>query len=249
MVDRAFSAPRLAALYDRLYPRSQGRDADFYLPLIREARAVLDVGCGTGALLHEARRAGHAGRLCGLDPAEAMLAIARRRGDIEWVCGTLASARWKSEFDLVVMTGHAFQALVHDSEVRTALAAIKSALRDAGRFVFETRHPAARAWERWASAAPVEVLDEEGVIVRLTTRVDTPFDGRTVSFTETFTSASWSEPQRSRSTLRFLDADTLSGFLAEAGFRIGEQFGDWGREPLGGASPEIITIACPGSAG
>jgi len=33
------------------------------------APSVLDVGCGTGAMLHEARQLGHVGRLCGLDPA------------------------------------------------------------------------------------------------------------------------------------------------------------------------------------
>jgi hypothetical protein len=47
----------------------------------------------------------------------------------------------------------------------------------------------------------------------------------------------------SRSTLRFLDADSLSTFLTDAGFAIEEQFGDWDRSPLTDRSPEIITIA------
>jgi len=36
----------------------------------------------TGALLAAARGAGHSGRLCGLDPAAAMLAQPRRHADI-----------------------------------------------------------------------------------------------------------------------------------------------------------------------
>jgi hypothetical protein len=44
-------------------------------------------------------------------------------------------------------------------------------------------------------------------------------------------------------SLRFLDADTLDGFLAEAGFAIEERFGDWDREPVTRASREIITVA------
>ncbi|HET8680477.1 MAG TPA: hypothetical protein VFM54_01175 [Micromonosporaceae bacterium] len=80
-----------------------------------------------------------------------MLEQARRRSDIEWVLGDLASARWDREFDLVVMTGHAFQVLVTDDEVRRSLAAVRSALTAGGRFAFETRNPPARAWQRWTS--------------------------------------------------------------------------------------------------
>ncbi|MFI1396091.1 hypothetical protein [Streptomyces sp. NPDC020681] len=36
------------------------------------------------------------------------------------------------------MTGHAFQVLVEDDELRTALAAVRSALTGEGRFAFET---------------------------------------------------------------------------------------------------------------
>jgi hypothetical protein len=50
----------------------------------------------------------------------------------------------------------------------------------------------------------------------------------------------------SRSTLRFLDAHSLSSFLADSGLVIDEQFGDWARNPLTDTSPEIITIARPG---
>ena len=47
----------------------------------------------------------------------------------------------------------------------------------------------------------------------------------------------------SHSTLRFVDADTLALRLSAAQLAVEEQFGDWTREPLGDASPEIITIA------
>jgi hypothetical protein len=67
-------------------------------------------------------------------------------------------------------------------------------------------------------------------------------EGR-VSFTHTFTSPDWSQPQVSHSTLRFLDAASLASFLDEAGFAIEAQFGDWDRSPVTDASPEIITIA------
>ncbi|HWO64186.1 MAG TPA: class I SAM-dependent methyltransferase [Umezawaea sp.] len=123
-----------------------GPSDDFYLGLVLPATSVLDVGCGTGALLGRARDSGHTGRLCGLDPDEEGLAVARRRTDIEWITGTAAEAPWTNEFDLAVMTGHAFQELITDDEVRESLAAIHRALVNGGRFAFETRNPTARAW-------------------------------------------------------------------------------------------------------
>jgi ubiquinone/menaquinone biosynthesis C-methylase UbiE len=61
------------------------------------AHAVLDVGCGTGALLHGARAHGHRGRLCGIDPTDAPLEIARGRPDIEWILGHIVSANFGQE--------------------------------------------------------------------------------------------------------------------------------------------------------
>lgn len=136
-IERQFAEARLAALYDVFYPPERRADFAFYLPLVMSARSVLDVGCGTGALLRMARDAGHTGRLCGLDPARGMLNQARQRTDIEWVHGDLSTVNWEREFDLVVMTGHAFQEYVEDNEIRAALAAIRSALTDNGRFAFE----------------------------------------------------------------------------------------------------------------
>jgi SAM-dependent methyltransferase len=243
VVDRQFAEAGLAALYDAFCPWGERDDFDYYLPLVMSARAVLDVGCGTGALLHRAREAGHAGRLCGLDPADGMLRQARRRSDVEWVLGDLASVAWDQEFDLVVMTGHAFQVLVEDDDIRTALAAIHASLIGDGRFAFETRNVLAREWERWTPDRAVEIVDADGEVVRMTHEVELPVMGEVVSFNVTFTSSAWERGHVSHSTLRFLAADSLSRFLSDACFDIEEQFGGWDRQPLADTSPEIITIA------
>lgn len=241
VVDRQFSEPRLAALYDGF---CAGRpDFGFYLPLAMSAGAVLDVGCGTGELLRLARRSGHTGRLCGIDPAPAMLDRARLCPDVEWVLGDLSSPRWDREFDLVVMTGHAFQVLIHDTEIRSALTTIRSALTGDGSFVFETRNPSAREWERWTPDNAVEVTGVDGVVVRMAHEVETPVEADLVRFITAYTSAGWDGPELSRSTLRFLDPDTLSVFLSGADLIVAEQFGDWDRSPLTDESLEIITVA------
>ena len=53
MADRLFEDAQLAALYDSMCPRAERWDFDFYLPMVMSAPAVLDVGCGTGMMLHQ----------------------------------------------------------------------------------------------------------------------------------------------------------------------------------------------------
>ena len=203
---------------------------------------MLDVGCGAGGLLRLAREAGQSGRLCGIDPADAMLRQARRRADIEWVLGDAASGGWEEEFDLVVMTGHAIQVIMEDAEIRATLAAVRSALTEQGRFVFETRNPLIRAWESWTPDNAVEVVDTAGAMVRKWHEIET-VDGDVVTYTSTFTSPGWDRPQILQGRQRFLDVDSLSSFLSGAGLAIEKQFGNWERQPLTDSSPEIITIA------
>ncbi|HEX3789102.1 MAG TPA: class I SAM-dependent methyltransferase [Pseudonocardiaceae bacterium] len=241
MTDHQFADAGLAGWYDEF--NNPGRpDFPFYLDLIMSAPSVLDIGCGTGALLHRAREAGHRGRLCGLDPAEGMLAQARRRSDIDWVLGDLTAIDRAERFDLVVMTGHAFQVLVTDEEVRAALGVVRGLLGGRGRFVFETRNPLVRAWERWTPDHAREIVDSDGAVVRMSHQVSMPVAGDLVSFATTFTSSALAEPQVSVSTLRFLGPAALGALLARAGLVVAEQFGDWDRSPVTARSPEIISL-------
>ncbi|MEW2255333.1 class I SAM-dependent methyltransferase [Streptomyces sp. NPDC047869] len=242
MVDRVFADMELASLYDKL--NAWGPSDDFYLGLVMEAETVLDVGCGTGRLLRAARDAGHQGRLTGLDPAAAMLVQARRAEPaVEWVLGDFATHRCEGAFDLVVMTGHAFQELLGDEDVRGCLRGVRRALADGGRFVFETRNPAARAWERWTPEKVYEIPDGDGGLVKVWHDAEPAPVGDRLGFTETYAGARWDRPLVCRSTLRFLGTDALDGFLGEAGLAVAERYGDWRRGPLTPAGPEIITVA------
>jgi SAM-dependent methyltransferase len=236
---RMFSDADAAELYDTLNPWDGNRfPADaFYDELVTASGSVLDVGCGTGAMLHRARERGHRGRLVGIDPDLAALERARRRDDVEWIAGTAAEIGLRQEFELATMVSHAFQCLVGDDELRRSLKAVRGALADGGCFAFETRHPQAKAWQDWN---PAEVTEIAGL--RMWHEVESVED-YVVTFTETTARLDGSVLRVDRTALRFLDVAPLNAFLTEAGFEVTEQYGDWQRGPLTSASREIVTIA------
>ncbi|WP_327268918.1 class I SAM-dependent methyltransferase [Streptomyces sp. NBC_01218] len=252
-----FSDADAAALYDVLSPWDPGAcPADaFYTALVDDADSVLDVGCGTGAMLTRAREHGHTGRLVGVDPDPAALARARRRTDVEWFEGTAADVdrpevRGGGEgrrpgFTLATMVSHAFQCLVTDEEVRASLIAVRAALRPGGLFAFETRHPQARAWEEWGPDRATTVEDPSGRRLRVAHEVAPVTEGGVVTFTTTTSSAGPDAAvlRTDRSRLRFLEGASLDRLLAGAGFQIEGRYGDWDRTPVTGASREIITLA------
>jgi SAM-dependent methyltransferase len=238
-----FSDADVAALYDVMNPWDLSRaDVRFCTEQVMAAGSVLDVGCGTGSLLHHARERGHTGRLVGLDPDESMLDRARRRTDVEWVCGKAADAAWDAKFDLATMTSNAFQCFITDDELRASLAAIRRSLRPGGRFVFGTRHPQVREWERWNPANAYDVDGADGRELRMWHEVESVAAG-VVTVTETTAERAGAVLRVDRGELRFLDVAALTRFLTGAGFTVEHLYGDWERGPVTDASREIIVVA------
>src|SRR5262245_13063108 len=181
--------------------------------------SALDIGCGTGTLLHRARKSGHSGRLCGIDPDIAMLDRARRHLGIEWIESSAASMPFHGEFDLAVMNGHAFQCLVTDEELRTSLETIHHALVSGGRFAFETRNLLVQPWKNWIPENATKVVDSSGRSIRVSHFVES-VEGDVVTFTETTSNFDGQILRVDRASLRFLERDSLTGLLSETGFEI-----------------------------
>ncbi|WP_236652358.1 class I SAM-dependent methyltransferase [Streptacidiphilus neutrinimicus] len=239
-----FTADDSVALYDEMYRWDGAANATdrFYDQLVMAVDSVLDVGCGTGMMLHQARAHGHTGRLVGLDPDAASLRRARRRTDIEWIEGGASEAsRWHGEFDLVTMASNAFQCLVTDEELRASLAALHGALRPGGRFAFETRNPAARAWESW-NPSVVHTIAGNGWDLRQWHEVRS-VTGDLVTFSETTATPDGTVLSVDSTTLRFLDQARLDAFLTEAGFTVERREGDWEGGPVTDSSRSLVTVA------
>jgi ubiquinone/menaquinone biosynthesis C-methylase UbiE len=140
--DDVFEEEFLASLYD--YFNTWDACDDFYLGLAQETGGrVLELGCGTGMLACRIAEEGLA--VTGVDPAEGMLRVARSRQGTERVCWIKADGqtlRLPLRFDLIYMTGHAFQALLTDDDAIAVLRTAHEHLTGDGRFAFESRNPA-----------------------------------------------------------------------------------------------------------
>lgn len=240
--DLTYSDREIALLYDVLNP--WGASEAFYLDLVMGADSVLDVGCGTGSILKRARSEGHTGHLVGLDPDAAMLAVASEGSDIAWHEGRASEIAWDGEFDLVIMSGNAFQCLIADEEIAASLAAIRRALRPGATFAFDTRNPTAKAWLAWDQGMPMHVVDAAGRELAISYNVLDVSDG-VVTLTENTSTRDGTPIRVDHGRLRFVDQETLGQFLAQAGFRISSQFGDWDGSPSTPVSTFTVTLAGP----
>jgi len=231
---------RIAEIYDVANP--WGPDADFYASLARgRPRRVLDLGCGTGVLCCGLVERGH--RVTGVDPARAMLDVARRKPNadrVKWVEATAQSYRSERRFDLIVMTGHGFQCLLTDDEIRAALATMCLHLGEGGRVAFETRNPTIDWAKEWAARAPVvHTVNGERVVEALEVIGK---EGEFISFTTHFQFAN--EKVSTRSRLRFPSREHVSALLARSGLVVREVIGDWAGGPFETErSREIIFVA------
>jgi ubiquinone/menaquinone biosynthesis C-methylase UbiE len=234
---------RLVDLYDLV--NSGDWDYAFYAEQIgKQHRKVLDLGCGTGSFAVRLAAVGH--DVVAVDPSSMMINYAQRRpgaSEVEWIVGDAASVQTRGPFDVVTMTGHAFQCLLNDEEVRATLRTVREVLGAGGAFMFETRNPVARPWTAWTPALSARSIqsDEHGSVVVFCDciLVAEPL----VEFETRYVFCRDNVLQISRSRLRFTSRDELAESIIAAGFRKVEWFGNWsGGHFLEESSTEIIAI-------
>jgi SAM-dependent methyltransferase len=236
-----FLHPRLVEVYDADCP--WGVEDDVFRAIVDDVPAsrVLDLGCGTGRLTIGMADHGH--MVTGVDPATASIDAARRKPGserIRWIVGTSGSLP-DASFDTAVMTSHVAQFFVTDDDWRDVLADLHRTLVPGGRIAFDSRDPAARAWERWN---PIDsrhtVALPDGTPVGVWTEVTSMVDGA-VSFTLHY--AFPDAELRSDATLRFRSESELRRSLEAAGFVVEQIFGGWHGEPVGHGVGEFVVVA------
>jgi SAM-dependent methyltransferase len=243
--DALYQDPDLAQFYDLV--NTWGSDLNYCQGLARDADSVLDLGCGTGQLaaslaadLTEGRR------VFGVDPAAAMLEIARERpgGDkVNWVHGDARTVRLGRRFDLLVLTGHAFQVFLTDQDLSEVLATIAAHLAPEGRFVFDSRNPAAEEWREWVPGESEHWI-EHPKFGAVKSWNDATHDDATgiVTYETHYRVVESGRVFSASSKIRFTPREALAALLDAAGLTVDTWLGGWSGEPWTPESPEIIPL-------
>lgn len=241
--DRLYQDPDLARFYDS--ENGWAADLDYCSRLAVGAESVLDLGCGTG-LLAAHLAAGGKRSVVAVDPARAMLEIARRRdaaGRVTWIEGDARSLRIDRTFDLVLLTGHAFQVFLSEDDQRAALATIAKHLAPDGRFIFDTRNPAFEEWREWSPEASERFFRHPGLgKVRAYNDVEYDAVAAIASYRTDYEIEESGESFSASSAIRFTGKEKLGALLDDAGLFVKEWLGDWAGGPWSPNAKEIIPI-------
>jgi len=222
MPDLVFEHPRLAQIYDALEPERP--DLDLYEGLVDEfgARAILDIGCGTGTFACRLARRGL--EVIAVDPARASLDVARAKPDadrVRWLLGD-ATTLPTLQIDLATMTGNVPQVFITDDEWAATLGGVRQALRPGGRIAFESRDPTRKAWLEWNREQSYRRVDIEGVgPVQTWTEVSDSSPGL-VTLRTSFDFERDGALLTSISRLRFRGRDEITESLVAAGLAVEE---------------------------
>ena len=226
---------------------------EFYVGLDRSAGTVLDLACGTGLVALPMAERGLS--VTGVDLAAPMLDHARSKSraaglDVDWVQADARDFDLGRRFDLVFMTGPAFQAFLTRDDQDQMLGCVKRHLAEGCVFAFDNRNPSGHDPRSHADEEVWQTfIDVGGRLVTISGTQD--FDA--AAMTKFWTTwRRWSDgdrrvERRSRTACRFMDAIEQNALLHENGFEVVHQLGDWDRAPLTKRSEEISSICRLGS--
>lgn len=238
--DQLYRDPQLADFYD--LENSWGKDDDYCRDLAASASSVLDLGCGTGRLattLVTDKRC-----VIGVDPAGAMLSIARAKTDrVKWIEADARELRLDRRFDLILLTGHAFQVFLNEVDQRAVLNTIVKHLTPNGRFIFDSRNPIAKEWLEWGPEESRRSLlhPRYGEIEAWNTVYQHPVT-ENVTYHSHYRVSATGQLFSAESHIRFTPEAQLATMIAECGLAVDQWLGDWNGNSFTQTSREIIPL-------
>jgi predicted TPR repeat methyltransferase len=235
--DDPYGDEQLVELYDLDNPA--GDDHAYYRALAAGARKVVDFGCGTGLLTRSLVAPGRV--VIGVDPSATMLGYARRQPGadaVTWIEGDFRAVEPTRDADLVISTGNT---MMHVGNQAEAFSALADALRPGGVISFESRNPAARAWEQWTREATYGERDTSvGHLVEWLDLIEVA-DGRVVFDAHNVFPDGHDAVYRN--TLYFRSPEAITADLSQAGFTDITIHSGWHQQPLADDSRLLVVRA------
>ncbi len=243
-----FVHPLVVASYDTIC----AIDDEYKIPIIELAQEIgsqlkiVDVGCGTGLMAIPLAKEGH--DVIGVEPAPAMLDVAKKKdSNVLWVEG-LAKDLESYNADLVIMTGHIAQFHLSDQDWNDALIGIHRSLKKGAYLIFDSRNPnqllnKEGSWQA-SEDDPNIIEDPKLKTIHTWTQSKWQAKDKTLHYTLYYNFVDQDNTLvTSEDVLKFRTEEQLRNSLEQQGFAIQDIYGWWDRSPVTDDCREFIVIA------
>ena len=254
------SNPFTAEFYDYIPPYRERQDVSFFVEMAQAADGpVLEAGCGTGRILIPTAREGIT--ITGIDLAEAMLDVARKRlasepeavqAQATLVHGDMRHFDLGQQFALITSPFRSFQHLITVDDQLASLETLRKHLVDGGRLILDLFNPSlpylvdeSRLGEfgeepEFTMPDGRKVIRRNKIVSRdLTTQV------QNVEMVYYITHPDGHQERKTHDfQMRYLFRYEAEHLLARAGFVLDTIYGDYDKSPFGVKYPgELILVA------
>jgi len=217
--------------------RKRFEGVPFYLKsAIEYGEPILELACGTGRVTIPIAKEGLS--IAGLDLLNTMLKEAKRKSKeagvkIDWVEANMTDFYLNKEFNLVIMSGCAFNWFLELESVEKCLSCVKKHLKPKAGFIFDAFNPDLNILIRDPSKAypNAEYQDPDGrglVIVSESTRYDKTTQIIKVRLSYSIADKTINNELR----LRIFFPQELDAILKYNGFKINAKYGDFDQTPF-----------------
>jgi SAM-dependent methyltransferase len=245
-------------MYDQ--EETETNDVDFLLSVVGNApKRILEACCGSGRILVPLAKAGHT--VFGFDADEFMLAKIQRKAaglaNITWQAADAVHDDWGAGYDVVVLAGNILYNIVSDMDYAKAqelfIKKAASALNHGGYVYIDYRPGGHRVTQKEPSSTDdrdrvvFDGTDSDGNHGRMVILAGS-YDAETQmnSFTRRF-ELTLKTGEAIRKDIpcqkHFAPLEQLHGWLADAGFAIGREYGDCNGNPLTDDSRSVVIYA------
>lgn len=217
-------------------------DFNIFLNL-KTSGTALDLACGTGRLSIPLQTKGF--KVTGLDISSHMLEYAKSKSNhlsIDYIQGDIRNFQLNKKFDLIVMGGNSFQALLTKEDQYTMFKSVQAHLKQKGLFAFNTR---ALTYDKVKSTKDFEYW-HEFYDQRLNNLIkvfgNQSYDPINRIMTYTTKRMAGNKETITKTKLLFTPYIELIDQLKSCGFQISDVYGNVDKTPYSDLSPAIIPI-------